>query len=299
MIWQTLNFVWRETLLQLRRERLIAVSTISIVAVLLVLLGANLLFILNLRLWTGRTAAEVEVAAYFEKGFDRLSAQRVARTIATWPEVESARFVSREEGWQQLQKSLAGSVKLRGFDASVLPDAVHVKVHDPKQAEPVAKKLLKTEGIKDVPNRFGGFARAVVRFKNAVTWAGLVISILVGLAGVFIVHNTVRLALYARWREIYIMQLVGATRALIAAPFLLEGAIHGAIGAWLACCLLVPGHMYLRTLAARNAPFFLLQPDQALIPFALYLMLGGAALGVIGSLFSLRRFLRRKPEWQT
>jgi cell division transport system permease protein len=299
MILPTLDFIWRETLLQLRRERLIAVSTISIVAVLLVLLGANLLLVLNLRLWTARTAHEVEVAAYFQKGFARLSAQRVARTIATWPEVESARFVPREEGWEELRKSLAGSVKLEGFTAAVLPDAVRVRVHDPRQAEPVAKKLLKAEGIKDVPDRFGGFARGVVRFKNAVTWAGLVISILVGIAGVFIVHNTVRLALYARWREIYIMQLVGATRALIAAPFLLEGAIHGAIGAWIACCLLVPGHMYLRTLAARNAPFFLLQPDEALIPFALYLILGGAALGVIGSLFSLRRFLRRRPEWQT
>jgi hypothetical protein len=50
--------------------------------------------------------------------------------------------------------------------------------------------------------------------------------------------------------------------------------------------------------AARSAPFFLLQPDQALLPFGCYLVLGGALLGVIGSAFSLRRFLRRKPEWQ-
>ena len=298
MIWHRLEFIWRETLLQLRRERLIAISTISIVAVLLVLLGANLLFLTNLRLWTGRTAAEVEVSAFFTRGYDRLSAQRAAKEIALWPEVESVRFIPREEGWEQLQKSLTGSRQLRGFDASVLPDAVFVRVHDPSQAEPVAKKLQAVVGVKDVPNAFGDFARAVVRFKRAVTWAGIVVAILVGLAGLFIVHNTVRLALYARWREIYIMQLVGATRSLIAAPFLLEGAIHGAVGAWLACCVLIPTHMYLRTVAARSAPFFLLQPDQALLPFGCYLVLGGALLGVIGSAFSLRRFLRRKPEWQ-
>ena len=72
MIWPTTEFVWRETMLQLRRERLIAVSTISTVAVLLVLLGANLLFIQNLQLWTGRAAAEVEVSAYFNKDLDDL-----------------------------------------------------------------------------------------------------------------------------------------------------------------------------------------------------------------------------------
>jgi cell division protein FtsX len=188
-------------------------------------------------------------------------------------------------------------VKLQGFTASVLPDAVYVRVRDPRLAEPIAKRLQKAEGIKDVPRAFGGLAEGVIRFKNAVTWAGVVIALLLGGAGIFIVHNTVRLALYARWREIYIMQLVGATRSLIAAPFLLEGAIHGAVGAWMACCVLIPAHMYLRTLAARSAPFFLLQPDEALVPFGACLVLGGALLGVIGSAFSIRRFLRRKPEW--
>ncbi len=70
--------------------------------------------------------------------------------------------------------------------------------HAPRQAEPVAEKLKATRGIKDVPDRFGGFARRVVTLKNAVTYAGIVIALLVALAGVFIVHHTVRLALYAR-----------------------------------------------------------------------------------------------------
>jgi len=298
MIWHRLEFIWSETLLQLRRERLIAISTVSIVAVLLVLLGANLLFIMNLHLWTGRTAAEVEVSAFFRKDFDRQSAQRTAGLVATWPEVASARFVPKEEGWPEFQKTVPGSAKLRGFDASAFPDAVYVRVKDPRQAEAVAKKLRAAEGVKAVPDRFGDFARAVAKFRDVVTGAGIVVAILVGLAGLFIVHNTVRLALYARWREIYIMQLVGATRSLIATPFLLEGAIHGAVGAWLACCVLIPTHMYLRTVAARSAPLLLLQPDQALLSFGCYLVLGGALLGVIGSAFSLRRFLRRKPEWQ-
>jgi cell division transport system permease protein len=303
MIWPTTEFIWRETMLQLRRERLIAVSTISTVAVLLVLLGANLLFIQNLQLWTGRAAAEVEVSAYFNKDLDRLDAQRIARTVAAWPEVRQAQFVPREEGWKQLRSGLTSASKLEGLDASILPDAIHVKAVDASQVRGIAKKLATMEGVKTVipspeaKSRAGDFAEKMVRFQKTVGLIGLIVAIVVGVAGMFIVHNTVRLALHARWREIYIMQLVGATRALVAAPFLLEGAIHGAVGATVACCLLVPAHMYLRTVAHRAAPFFLLQPDSTLIPFSICMVVGGAVLGVIGSSFSMRRFMRRRPEW--
>jgi cell division protein FtsX len=95
------------------------------------------------------------------------------------------------------------------------------------------------------------------------------------------------------------MQLVGGTRSLIAAPFMLEGTIHGLIGSAIACCLLVPAHMYLHDLSARAAPFFQLMPDRALVGFAFGLLLTGALLGLTGSTISIRRFLGRRPGWQT
>jgi len=126
-----------------------------------------------------------------------------------------------------------------------------------------------------------------------------VIGFLVAIAGVFIVHNTIRLALHARRREIYIMQLIGAGRGVIAAPFLLEGILHGALGAALSCCVLLPAHMYLRSLSERSTLFLLLAPDNALITFGVGLIVAGAFLGLTGSAFSVRRYLRRKPEWQS
>lgn len=306
MIWHTIEFIWRETLLQLRRERLIGIATVSTVAVLLALLGANLLFLFDLRLWTSDVASQVQVSAYFEEDFPRKQAEAVAGTAGRWPEVRAARFISREEGWEEQKRrtTIFRTAERQGFGPEVLPDAVRVWVREPAQVPAVAKRLEGLEGVEDVipstsePGRVGQYARAVVRFQRAVTWTGVILGVLVALAGMMIVHNTVRLALHSRWREIYIMQLVGATRSVVAAPFMLEGAIHGALGAAAAACLLVPAHMYLRAMASSSSAWFRLQPDLEVIRFAVCLVLGGALLGLTGSAMSVRRFLSHRPEWQ-
>jgi len=295
MVWEEIDFIIRETGLQLRRERLIAIATISTVAVLLLVLGSLVLFYLNLRLWTGRVANEVEIRAYFGKEVSRADAQEVVKGIGAWSEVRSVRFVPKEEALQWLRERLASSSALRGI-GNPLPDAVRVQVRGPDLVPRVAKRLASVKGIKDVVQS-AGFVRWVVKARRIISWSGAIISGLVAIAGMFIIHNTIRLALHARWREIYIMQLVGAARLLVAAPFLLEGMIHGLLGAAIACCLLIPAHMYLRALSARAAPFLLLLPDRALLTFGLGLLLAGALLGFTGSLVSLRRFLTRRPEW--
>ena len=302
MIWDAIDFVLRETALQLRRERLIAIATISTVAMLLLLLGAIALFFTNVRLWTDRVAQELEISAYFDREFDREAALQTRDEVADWPEVGAAVFVPKEEGWEWLKGRLAISGELQGMD-NPLPDKVRVRVTNPEQISMIGTRLQGLEGMSEViPNpdaaaQEGSFARTVVKVHRAVTWAGVLGTLLLAATSIFIVHNTIRLALHSRWREIYVMQLVGATRSWIAAPFMLEGAVHGALGAAVACCVLIPAHMYLRTLSADVAPFFFLAPNTILLPFAFYLILAGGLLGLTGSAVSVRRFLRGRPEW--
>ena len=303
MIWDAVDFVCRETALHLKRERLIGIATISTVGVLLLVLGAIVLFVLDIQLWTGRLIGELQVRAYFASDFPREEVQKAAEQIAKWPEAKSAVFVSKEEGWEDLKRKLASTARLRDDFRDRLPDSVWVRPSDVNLVVALSEKLERLEGVETVnpsseeSKRTGGLTQGLARFKRVVSWAGLVVAVLVVVAGVFIVHNTIRLALHSRWREIYIMQLVGATRATVTAPFLLEGMLQGLIGSALACCMLVPAHMYLRDLSARAAPFFFLLPDSALLSFSLYLLLAGAMLGLTGSALSIRRYLRRRPEW--
>jgi cell division transport system permease protein len=304
MIWNAIDFVLRETVLHLRRERLIAIATVSTVAVLMLVLGSMILFLLDVRTWTQRMGDELEVSAYFERDYPREKAEEAATKVAGWPLVKSSRLVTKEEGWEQLRSTLASGDRLQDLD-NPLVDCIRALANDPEGISGIAAQMEKMEGVKDVLPSSGeaqgedSFARKVVQAKRIIAGAGIAVGMLVALAGVFIIHNTIRLALHSRWREIYIMQLIGATRAVIAAPFVLEGMIHGGLGAILACCVLVPTHMYLRTLSARSAPFVLLAPDSALVPFTIALLVAGAVLGLTGSAFSVRRYLRRRPEWHS
>ncbi len=304
MLWNSVDFVCRETALHLRRERLIAVTTISTVAVLMLVLGSLALFMLDIRAMTRNLRDIVEVRAYFTRDFPRDKALQATNDISRWPEVRATRFVSKEEGWQMLSHNIVSSKKLRGVD-NPLPDGVAVFVKDPEMIPPVATKLEALTGVKDVvpsaseSKSKGSFTYRLIQGKQILTSAGIIVAVLVALAGIFIVHNTIRLALHARWREIYIMQLIGASRGVIAAPFLLEGMLHGAVGAVLASCVLLPVHMYLRSRSAESLPFVMLLPDTSLISFGFALLLAGIILGVTGSAFSVRRYLRRKPEWHT
>jgi len=306
MIWDAIDFICRETTLQLKRERLIAIATVSTVAVLLTLLGAIVLFHVNLRLWTKRAGDELDVWVYFSQDVPREQARKQTGEVADWPEVRTARFVPKEEGLKDLQTWFPSTSALSTTD-NPLPDAARVGARDPELLLALVRRLEGLSGVKDVVPKSelaestAGPIAWVIQAKRMVSWGGIAIGFLVAFAGVLIVNNTIRLALHARRRDIYIMQLVGAARGAITAPFLLEGAIHGLLGAILACCLLVPAHMYLRSLVARAAPLgplFFLAPDQILLPFGLYLLLAGVLLGVFGSALSVRRFLRRRIEWE-
>jgi cell division transport system permease protein len=302
MLWAAIDFVCREAALHLRRERLIAIATISTVAVLLLVLGAVVLFLLDVRVWTDEMSRALEVSAYFERDVPREKAEHIAEEISRWPAVRETEFVAKEEGWEWLKSQLASSTQLKDLE-NPLPDRVRVHVTSPSNVPDVAKQLEEVEGVKDVvpsaadATRRGSFSQRVVQARRAVAYAGIAVGILVALAGIFIVHNTIRLALHSRWREIYIMQLIGATRFLIAAPFLIEGMLQAALGAALACCILVPAHMYLRSLTARSAPFVFLAPDSSMLPFAVILLLAGALLGLTGSAISIRRYMSGRPEW--
>ncbi len=304
MSWNAVDFVVRETALHLKRERLIAVTTISTIAVLMLVLGSLVLLVLDVRSLTHSISEALEVRAYFRRDVPRDKAEETARAIARWPEVKTVRFITREEGWQWLHRSVLGSQKLRGID-NPLSDGVAVYLKQPEMIAGVAAKLEALNGIKDVvptaseSRRTTGFWYKVIQVRRILTGAAIAISALVALAGIFIIHNTIRLALHARWREIYIMQLIGAGRGVIAAPFLLEGMVHGSLGAAFAASILLPVHVFLRARSAESVPFITLAPDSILLWFGLGVLAAGIVLGFTGSAFSVRRYLRKKPEWQT
>jgi cell division transport system permease protein len=112
-------------------------------------------------------------------------------------------------------------------------------------------------------------------------------------AATFTTSNVIRLAMYSRRDEVEILQLVGATRAFIQGPFLLEGLLQGLMGGLLALGLLGGTHLTLTAMVPASGNLFLRLLTAGFLDAwtATALVLGGGAMGFIGSLFAVRKFL--------
>jgi len=172
-----------------------------------------------------------------------------------------------------------------------LPDIIRVKVVDPNDIAAVAEFAMKLPGVEDATYKRDVTDKILV-LSHGIKVSGLVIGLLLVAGTMLIVSTTIRLTIYARRREIRIMQLVGATNWFIRAPLLFEGGFQGIVGGILSAILLCAGYALLRSFVADNLQFIqLVYSAQFVIVFALGLVLAGALFGVAGALLSANRYL--------
>lgn len=241
---------------------------------------------------------QVQINAYLDTNVASNEAQSILERIQSLPEVEHVRHISKEQAWRDFQTALgAQSAVLEGLPVDVLPASFEIAVKVPSRSGPLveelASRLEKIEGIAAVeyPQEWVERLSLIVL---AVQWAKWVLGGILFVATFFIVGSTVRLALLARKEEIEIMQLVGASEELIQAPFVLEGMLQGTIGGGLSLLGLWLFYLFLQQHFFLAFPLFgsmiqirFLDPHSIALLLVIGLLLGG-----MGSLFSLRRFLR-------
>jgi cell division transport system permease protein len=288
----TLVYFLREVLINLRRSPLVTLSAITTVMVLQLILGTFALMWLNLDHWTRSFTQQVQVVVFLQDQVDEAAQDQVQRAISQVGHVVGVKFVDRDTAFEQLQKELKGKVTLDDLGDNPLPDRFDVRVDEAKFLAPVADKLRRLPHVYKV--KYGGdIAKRLVKLSTTVTWVGTLLSILLGLATLTVVGNTIRLTVFARRREIEIMQMVGAARWFIQVPFVVEGILQSLVGSLLA--LLVLGSAYTNVVIwlQDSLPFLpTLSSElmaQSLVPALLTL---GLAVGALGSLVSVNRYLK-------
>lgn len=275
-----------------RRNGLMTVAAVTTVMVALLVVGAGVLLGLNLARVAAAVEAQVEVVAFLQDGFASDGGRRIQAALAALPGVASARYVARDEALARLQTHLGDAA---AFDDLVktnpLPDSVELQLTDPAMAPAVAREVSKQSGVSEVT--YGGQVvdRVVALSRGVRLIAGLLTGFLAGVA-LIVVVNTIRLTVIARRQEIEIMQLVGATRWFIRWPFLIEGLLQGAAAAGAAIVILALTYAVGAARLEASLPFLpLVGLREALEPLATAVLIGGAGVGVLGSMIAIRRFL--------
>jgi len=268
------------------------VAAVTTVMVALLVVGAAVLLGLNLTRIAAAVEAQVEVVAFLQEGLGADGGTRLSTALAGLPGVASVRYVTRDEALRRLRDHLGeGSAFQDLVTTNPLPDSIELQLTDPSVAPAVAQAVTRQPGVSEVT--YGGQVvdRVVALSRSVRLVAGLLTAFLAGVA-LIVVVNTIRLTVIARRQEIEIMQLVGATRWFIRWPFLIEGVLQGGAAAAAAIAVLIVIYAVGISRLGATLPFLpLVGLREALEPVAGAVLLGGAGVGVLGSMIAIRRFL--------
>lgn len=284
-----LIFLFRELLANLGRSRLMTMSAISTVCILQLILGTFGLFWSNLNYWTTTFTQQMQVVVFLKED---VQPEGLTEKIASIGHVSQVRFIDKDIAFKDLQKELHGAVQIQDLGANPLHDRFNVQVDQARFLGDVANKLKVLPGVDKV--KYGGdIAKALNNLNKSVSWAGTVVCCLLVLATMAVVGNTIRLTVFARRREIEIMQMVGAARWFIQIPFVGEGIFQGVTGTLIAVAVLAPAYVNIVAWMSETMPFLPCLQADSLATWLWPGMLGlGVLIGAFGSTMSVNRYLK-------
>jgi cell division transport system permease protein len=285
------GYFFRETVSALRRNALVAFAAISTMFISLFLLGGSLLVTKQVRLLAGEWASKVEVSVFLRDDASPDQITALNNKIADLPEVQTHYFETREQAYEQFKRIFRDHPALvNNVDASALPQSFRIKLVDPEQFAVIRARLVGDPAIDEIRdeqrtlNRL--FAVTGVLRTGVQAVAGIMLIAAAGLIG-----NTVRMAVFARRKEIAIMKLVGATNWFIRVPFLIEGVVEGLVGAGIAVLgIFVMKVLFIDPLRGSLAftPWVGTGEIIATIPIVVG---AGILIAAVASLLAMRRFL--------
>ncbi len=295
------TFFLGESYRALRRNAAPSIAAVVTIAVTVLLVGVLVPVLDASGSKTEEVRDQLELKVFLFKSSGQGEINSLQKRIEAIPHVTEVEYVSPAEALKLTEEKLEDKSLLDELNSNPLPPAFNVKLDDPDNFESVQAALQppdttgKPQPISaaiDSINAGGEQTETIRSVTGAVKILLIAIAVLLGIASLFLVGNTIRLSIYARRREIEVMKLVGATNWFIRWPFVIEGIVVGLMGSAIAVGIM---------LIAKAIIVDPLSNDLALIdnlntiafgPLIAALVIGAMALAALGSGFTLRRFLR-------
>ena len=288
-----LRYAVASALRGLRSSPVTSSVAVITVAVTLLLSGAFSLVLGNMQRLVERFGEDVKLAVYLDADLEADDRETLRGRLGGLASVEAVAFVSSEEALERFQSGVGQrSGVLEGLGENPLPASFELTL------APTARNA---EGLRRLGDEVAGWAgvedvgagaewiEGYTRVLGIFRFGGFALGATLLVATLLIVANTIRLALYARRDEIEILRLVGAAPSFVAAPFLIEGLVQGALGGAIAWLILLGMFYALKPLLAAGLTFLLgyIEPVFLGGPALIAIVLGGAAVGFAGALLAV------------
>jgi len=292
MIFENVGFYFREALLSFRRSTLMTTAAILSTTTILIIVGVFLLISVNSNLFLKNIESQLEIIVYLEDNISKAELNNLKNNFTSIDEIKEVKFVSKEEAYQRLLKSL-GERKdiLSAIETNPLPASFEIRAKDPKVIGQIANQIAKLKKVEEV--EYGqGTVEKLLNFTYIFRRAGILILALLVFASILIISNIIKITVYARRNEIEIMSLTGATSWFIKWPFIIEGFLQGFISAILSIIILYKFYFFTINRVHQVIPFLpLVVGNMDLLPIGISILLLGSLVGILGSMFSVGKYL--------
>lgn len=281
------------------KNRVMAFASFCVLLVSLLLVGISVLFYININSVIGGIEDKNEVVIYLLEDTTDEQITEVGDALTAMENVTSVMLYTREQAFQDLKTNMSDYSEVFESlgDDNPLPDAYRIRVADISQMQKTVEAVERLEHIEYIssPDSFVELLTETRRVVGIVA-AAIITALLI--VSMVIISNTTRASVFARRREISIMQSVGATKRFIRFPFFIEGMINGFMAGTFATLMtwftydsvmdLLGKFDMLNTIGMGS----IIPYDEIAIPVTVTYVLAGSLIGAIGSVLSTRAHLK-------
>ncbi len=292
-----LGYLLRETGNNVLRNTTLFLATFIAVWVSLTMFGSAIIMRTGVSEATGRWSDDVQITVFMLADSTADQRAELERSIDANPEIELISFVTQEESYELLQEAFSEDSPelLEGLTPADLPLSYRIRplTNDADVVSAISDSFRSKPGVRSVADA-PELLRSIERNSQRISTILLIASIVVLVAAVLLIINTIRTAAFARRDDIEIMKLVGASNWYIRTPFVIEGTIQGLIGAVLAIPMLFLLNNLLKDFVSDESLELLqgLPVENSFIwNTSIWVMLLGAGIGAIGSLVVVGKYV--------
>lgn len=298
------GYFLRESITNFRRNWVMSLGAVITIYLSLLLVGLSIAIGVIVGDMIKSVEDKVSIRIFLKDGAATEDVQALQAFVKSDALVDVVEYTSKEEALEIFKEQMASSQEMvEQIGTNPLPASLDVTLVDSREVEVVVAKIkgsdlfLKVADRPDDPDRSLSYGEQTVRklfaFTRIMRLVAVIFIAMLAVVSLIFINNTIRLAIYARRKEIGIMRLVGASNWFIRTPFLLEGVIQSLIGAIVAIGTVLALQALLIPRLAEALPFLPVDLSTAtIVQLSLILIASGIFIGLVGSGLALRRYLR-------
>jgi cell division transport system permease protein len=288
-----MGYLFKEGIRNMFTHGFMSFAAVCVTVACLVIIGGFSLIIYNVSLFVSDMEQQNRVLVFVDENYDSAEARSVGSQINLVENVREAVYMSREEAVERFVEQQGGGEAYDGIDPSTLRDRFIVTLEDNARMAETVEQLRKIEGVAHIADR-PEIADGIITVQQVLNIVSIGIIVVLLVVSLFMISNTIKLAMYDRRDEIAIMKMIGATNRFIRFPYFVEGFLIGLISG--AVAFFIEWGLYdllaTRITQTQRLQLLTIVPfEEIFMPMVVTFGAAGLFVGMFGSVMSIRKFL--------